>query len=113
MALRCIGGLRPIAAGEGDPRHDGFSSSPNVPTRSHVAVRARQWWRCAGRSNGKTGCWFPTDDDRREAWLRSAADGIGGPGVVDRRSFRVMRRHGLTEAFTNDRHCRSAGFELF
>ena len=53
----------------------------------------------------------PTDDDWQEAWRRYAADGIGGPGVVDHLSFIVMRRYGLSQAFTNDRHFRAAGFE--
>ena len=54
---------------------------------------------------------FPTDDDWQEAWRRYAADGIGGPGIVDHLSFLVMRRYGLTEVFTNDRHFRAAGFD--
>ena len=55
---------------------------------------------------------FPTDDDWQEAWRRYAADGIGGPGIVDHLSFLVMRRYGLAGVFTNDRHFRAAGFEL-
>ena len=53
----------------------------------------------------------PTDDDWHEAWRRYAADSIGGPGVVDHLSFLVMGRYGLSQAFTNDRHFRAAGFE--
>ncbi len=53
----------------------------------------------------------PTDDDWQEAWRRYAADGIGGPGIVDQLSFLVMRRYGLTEVFTNDRHFRAAGLD--
>lgn len=53
----------------------------------------------------------PTDDDWQEAWRRYAADGIGGPGVVDHLSFLIMGRYGLSQAFTNDRHFRAAGFE--
>ena len=53
----------------------------------------------------------PTDDDWQEAWQRYAADRPGGPGVVDQLSFLVMRRYGLTQAFTNDQHVRAAGFE--
>ena len=30
--------------------------------------------------------------------------------TVDQLSFRVMRRLGLTEAFTNDQHFQAAGF---
>ena len=50
-------------------------------------------------------------DDGQEAWQRYAADRPGGPGVVDQLSFLVMRRYGLTQAFTNDQHFRTAGFE--
>jgi len=32
------------------------------------------------------------------------------PGIVDCISFAVMRRLGLTEAFTNDQHFTAAGF---
>ncbi len=31
-------------------------------------------------------------------------------GIVDQVSFIVMRRWGITEAFTNDRHFQAAGF---
>jgi len=34
----------------------------------------------------------------------------GDAGIVDCVSFTVMRRLGLTEAFTNDRHFQAAGF---
>ena len=47
----------------------------------------------------------------RAAWSAYAADLPGGPGLVDQLSFAVMRRFGLREAFTNDRHFRDAGFE--
>ena len=53
----------------------------------------------------------PTDEDWQEAWRIYAADRPGGPGIVDHLSFLVMRRYGLTEVFTNDRHFRAAGFD--
>ena len=53
----------------------------------------------------------PTDEDWQEAWRNYAANRPGGPGVVDQLSFLVMRRYGLTQAFTNDQHFRTAGFE--
>jgi uncharacterized protein len=34
-----------------------------------------------------------------------------GAGIVDHISFVVMRRLGMSKAFTNDRHFRAAGFE--
>jgi len=39
-----------------------------------------------------------------EGWADSA-------GVVDQVSFAIMRRLGISKAFTNDRHFRAAGFE--
>jgi predicted nucleic acid-binding protein len=33
-----------------------------------------------------------------------------GAGIVDQVSFIIMRRLGITEAFTNDEHFRAAGF---
>ena len=52
-----------------------------------------------------------TDEDWQEAWRNYAAGHPGGPGVVDHLSFLVMRRYGLTQAFTNDQHFRTDGFE--
>ena len=52
----------------------------------------------------------PSETDWRQAWegyRRGAADQAG---IVDQVSFVVMRRLGLTHAFTNDRHYLSAGF---
>jgi predicted nucleic acid-binding protein len=46
-------------------------------------------------------------DDAWAAYLRGEA---GDAGIVDHISFAVMRRLGLTEAFTNDRHFQAAGF---
>ena len=42
-----------------------------------------------------------------EAYLR--CDGAGA-GIVDQFSFLLMRRLGITEAFTNDHHFQAAGF---
>ena len=54
----------------------------------------------------------PSDSEWHEAWTRYAAGYIGGPGLVDEISFAIMRRLGLRQAFTNDRHFTDAGFEL-
>lgn len=53
----------------------------------------------------------PTEDDWRQAWIDYENDTVGQAGIVDHMSFVVMRRLGLTEAFTNDHHFRLAGFE--
>lgn len=54
----------------------------------------------------------PTDADIEEGWNEYARAERGSAGIVDRLSFAVMRRLGLTKAFTNDRHISAAGFEI-
>ena len=48
-------------------------------------------------------------EDWREAWSGFERGNAAGAGIVDHVSFVVMRRLGLTEAFTNDGHFRAAG----
>lgn len=52
----------------------------------------------------------PTSQDLDTAWADYARGLAGSAGIVDHVSFAVMRRLGLTEAFTNDRHFAAAGF---
>jgi predicted nucleic acid-binding protein len=52
----------------------------------------------------------PTELDWRNAWHAYERGVAGNPGIVDCISFAVMRRLGLTEAFTNDQHFTAAGF---
>lgn len=51
----------------------------------------------------------PTEDDWQDAWQAYRKGEAGGAGMVDLLSFAVMRRLGLVEALTNDRHFRAAG----
>jgi uncharacterized protein len=53
----------------------------------------------------------PTDDDWAIAWDAYERRQAGGIGIVDCVSFAVMRRLGIRQAFTNDRHFQEAGFE--
>jgi predicted nucleic acid-binding protein len=53
----------------------------------------------------------PSDDDRAMAWAAFDRGEAGEAGIVDQVSFAVMRRLGIQQAFTNDEHFRSAGFE--
>jgi predicted nucleic acid-binding protein len=53
---------------------------------------------------------MPTDNDWSDAWAHYERGEAGDAGIVDHVSFAVMRRLGLSEAFTNDRHFKSAGF---
>ena len=52
----------------------------------------------------------PTPEEVEEAWSAYGRGEAGEAGIVDHLSFRVMRRLGLTEAFTNDQHFQAAGF---
>jgi predicted nucleic acid-binding protein len=54
----------------------------------------------------------PESIDRQTAWDAYRRGEAGGAGLVDHLSFAVMRRLGLSVAFTNDRHFRAAGFEI-
>ena len=53
----------------------------------------------------------PTETDWRQAWDAYERGEADSAGIVDHISFVVMRRLGLAQAFTNDRHFRAAGFE--
>lgn len=52
----------------------------------------------------------PTTADVDHAWSLFENGRSHDPGIVDCISFVVMRRLGLTEAFTNDQHFAAAGF---
>jgi uncharacterized protein len=52
----------------------------------------------------------PTDPDVDSAWEAYGRGEAGNAGIVDHVSFVVMRRLGMTEAFSSDEHFRAAGF---
>lgn len=52
----------------------------------------------------------PTAEDWNAAWEAYAGGKPGAPGIVDHVSFIVMRRLGIDEVFSNDRHFKAAGF---
>ncbi len=52
----------------------------------------------------------PTTGEIELAWAAYDRGEAAGAGIVDHVSFVVMRRFGITEAFTNDRHFQAAGF---
>jgi len=54
----------------------------------------------------------PAEDDWLQAWAAYERGEAGQAGIVDHVSFAVMRRLGITEAFTNDKHFQAAGFTL-
>jgi uncharacterized protein len=53
----------------------------------------------------------PTPEDVQEAWEAFGRGEGANAGIVDHVSFIVMRRLGLTRAFSNDAHFRAAGFQ--
>jgi uncharacterized protein len=55
---------------------------------------------------------IPTAEDWDAGWQGYRRGEAAFAGIVDQVSFAVMRRLGLRQAFTNDRHFRAAGFEL-
>ena len=52
----------------------------------------------------------PSEDDWKQAWKAYERGDAAQAGIVDHVSFTVMRRLGIAEAFTNDRHFQAAGF---
>ena len=54
----------------------------------------------------------PTDAEVNDAWVAFQRGDAGQAGIVDHISFAVMRRLGISDAFTNDRHYRAAGMNL-
>jgi predicted nucleic acid-binding protein len=52
----------------------------------------------------------PALDDWHKAWAAYERGEAGQAGIVDHISFAVMRRLGVNEALTNDRHFQAAGF---
>jgi predicted nucleic acid-binding protein len=55
---------------------------------------------------------WPTTADWAVAWAAYRRGGADSAGIVDHISFSVMRRCGIGQVFTNDRHFRAAGFEI-
>lgn len=52
----------------------------------------------------------PTPQDWEEAWAAYTRGDAADAGIVDHVSIIVMRRLGITDVFTNDRHFKAAGF---
>jgi uncharacterized protein len=52
----------------------------------------------------------PTPAEIEEAWLAYDQGQAAEAGIVDHISFVIMRRLGITEAFTHDDHFNAAGF---
>jgi predicted nucleic acid-binding protein len=50
------------------------------------------------------------ENEIERAWTAYQRGDLGDAGNVDQVSFVIMRRLGISSAFTNDRHFRAAGF---
>ncbi|HZK82560.1 MAG TPA: PIN domain-containing protein [Humisphaera sp.] len=66
--------------------------------------RLRQQMRIKGQ------IFDPTDQDIEAAWASYGRGEANNAGIVDMVSFAIMRRMGIVDAFTNDRHYQAAGF---
>jgi uncharacterized protein len=98
------------------------SSRAKMLTTSHVflecgnAAARRPYRQAVGRLREKLefadALIHPTHDDWRLAWEAYQTGEGGQAGIIDQISFIVMRRLGLTQAFTNDRHFQAAGFHI-
>jgi predicted nucleic acid-binding protein len=53
----------------------------------------------------------PTVEEMERAWDAYDRAEAAAAGIVDQSSFAVMRRLGIRQAFTNDHHFTTAGFE--
>ena len=62
--------------------------------------------------SGSLGRSQPTTQEIEEAWAAYDRGEAGQAGIVDHVSFQVMRRLGISEAFTNDKHYQAAGFTV-
>jgi uncharacterized protein len=54
----------------------------------------------------------PTGKEFWDAWDEYEEFSQHGPSIIDCISFQVMRRRGLTDVFSSDRHFATAGFTL-
>jgi len=80
------------------------NAAPRKPYRGRIPAMRREF-----RDGGTL--IVPTDADLETAWNAFERGEAGSAGIVDHVSFVVMRRPGLTQAFTNDAHFRAAGIE--
>jgi predicted nucleic acid-binding protein len=80
------------------------NSAARTPYRRHVA-QFRQELADFGN------LLFPSEEEERLAWEAYSAGEAAEAGIVDHVSFVLMRRLGITDAFTNDKHFVAAGFK--
>ena len=54
----------------------------------------------------------PTEAEEQVAWSAYETGEAGQAGIIDHVSFVLMRRLGISDAFTNDKHFTAAGFKV-
>lgn len=81
------------------------NSAARTPYRRHVVQFRRE---LASYGN----LLIPTEEDEQTAWVAYDRGDAAQAGIVDHVSFALMRRLGITEAFTNDKHFTAAGFKV-
>ena len=79
----------------------------NAAARRPYRLAVARLWASLEKAGGLLN---PTAEDLTQAWAAYQRGDAESAGIVDHVSFVVMRRLGLVEAFTNDRHFRAAGF---
>lgn len=106
-ALTCF---KPLQTGHADLGTTSFVllECGNAAARRPYRSAVTRLWTEIGRAGRLV---IPTDDDLAAAWAAYEKGEADSAGIVDHVSFAVMRRLGITKAFTNDRHFRAAGFE--
>jgi predicted nucleic acid-binding protein len=82
-----------------------WNAAARRPFRSSVVKLRKQL-------EANSGLIQPTTSDWQEGWIEFENGFPGSAGIVDCISFAVMRRLGVNEAFTNDRHFEEAGFKI-
>ncbi len=91
-------------------------TTPFVLLECGNAAARRPYWprvNVLGQSLIQAGLLIePTPREVEEAWAAYDRREAAEAGIVDHVSFVVMRRLGLTDAFTNDKHFQAAGFTL-
>ena len=79
----------------------------NAAARRSYRKNVAQFRNEIERHNGLI---VPTKSDWNQAWIEYENAQVGEAGLVDCVSFVVMRRLGLKDVFSNDKHFASAGF---
>jgi predicted nucleic acid-binding protein len=80
----------------------------NAAARRLFRPAVKQWREALFAGNAVV---EPSHEEWLEAWEAYDRGEAGNASIVDHVSFAVMRRLGITRAFTNDRHFNAAGFE--